>query len=150
MTKAVKKSTLKHKRPKRTRRRTRQPTKFGNNTLDTFFRRLNKNINRHNYDYHYKLELSDPAKDAMTDYMNHTFERIMNQAKLLVQSSRKKTLGTEDIRTAARLVLPDILYFSCNNFGNLSVARSRATYPPLHAFHWPTSDESSDDENDVK
>jgi len=52
------------------------------------------------------LSLSSKSMKVINSYVTDLFERIASEAAVLVRANKKRTLGSAEIQTAVRLVLP--------------------------------------------
>ena len=64
-----------------------------------FVHRSLKSINK-------EITISSKAMKVVNSFVNDIFERIATEAANLVRANKKRTLGSREIQTAVRLVLP--------------------------------------------
>ena len=50
--------------------------------------------------------ISAPALEVMNDYVNDIFNRVMDEAVILMEINKRGTLTSREIQTAVRLILP--------------------------------------------
>eukprot|EP00742_Colponemidia_sp_Colp-10_P006760 GILJ01007245.1.p2 GENE.GILJ01007245.1~~GILJ01007245.1.p2 ORF type:complete len:111 (+),score=30.97 GILJ01007245.1:59-391(+) len=65
----------------------------------TYIKRSLKQVNK-------DLSLSGKSVKVVNSYVNDLFERIAAEAAVLVRANKKRTLGSAEIQTAVRLILP--------------------------------------------
>uniref|UniRef100_G1PGU9 Core Histone H2A/H2B/H3 domain-containing protein n=1 Tax=Myotis lucifugus TaxID=59463 RepID=G1PGU9_MYOLU len=97
----------------RRRRRRRRPT------YDSFAAYFPKVLRK----VHADLSLSQRAVSVLDSLVKDVFERIGEEAKLLVRSNNRATLTSRDIQTAVRLLLPHQLGRHALSQGTRAVLR---------------------------
>eukprot|EP01027_Heterolobosea_sp_BB2_P000615 GEZU01000891.1.p1 GENE.GEZU01000891.1~~GEZU01000891.1.p1 ORF type:complete len:149 (-),score=85.64 GEZU01000891.1:135-581(-) len=55
---------------------------------------------------HHDIGMSNKAMSIMNSFINDIFERIASEASRLTRYNNSKTLGSREIQTAVRLILP--------------------------------------------
>lgn len=73
-----------------------------------------------------KLTISGKTVKIVNSFINDVFERIANEAATLVRVNKKRTLGSREIQTAVRLVLPVELAKHAMAEGTKAVAKASA------------------------
>uniref|UniRef100_A0AC34FEB2 Histone H2A/H2B/H3 domain-containing protein n=1 Tax=Panagrolaimus sp. ES5 TaxID=591445 RepID=A0AC34FEB2_9BILA len=66
----------------------------------------------------------------MNSFVNDVFERIATEAARLCQYSKKMTLSSHEIQSAARLILPGELSKHAVSEGTKAIAKFNVTKPP--------------------
>lgn len=74
-------------------------TRKGKQSWGIYIRRSLKQVNK-------DLSLSSKSMKVINSYVTDLFERIASEAAVLVRANKKRTLGSAEIQTAVRLVLP--------------------------------------------
>ena len=69
------------------------------NTFNTYIHRVLKQV-------HPKIGISKKAMSIMNSFVTDTFDKVATQAGGLVKVNKRKTLGSREVQTALRLVLP--------------------------------------------
>ncbi len=72
------------------------------------------------------LSLSGKTMKIVNSFVNDIFERIATEAAMLARVNKKKTLGSREIQTAVRLVLPAELAKHAMSEGTKAVAKASA------------------------
>lgn len=72
------------------------------------------------------LTLSSKASKIVNSFIQDIFERIAGEAANLVRVNKKRTLGSREIQTAVRLVLPAELAKHAMAEGTKAVAKASA------------------------
>lgn len=91
MAKSITKKTSKGTKATRTRKPKR--------SWSIYIQRALKQVNK-------DLSLSSKSMKVVNSYCTDLFERIAAEAAVLVRANKKKTLGSAEIQTAVRLILP--------------------------------------------
>jgi histone H2B len=73
-----------------------------------------------------KLSLSGKTVKILNSFINDIFERVATEAATLVRVNKKRTLGSREIQTAVRLVLPTELAKHAMAEGTKAVAKVSA------------------------
>mmetsp|Transcript_69144 Transcript_69144/g.80618 ORF Transcript_69144/g.80618 Transcript_69144/m.80618 type:complete len:113 (+) Transcript_69144:49-387(+) len=73
-----------------------------------------------------KLSMSSKTVKILNSFVNDMFERIATEAATLVRVNKKRTLGSREIQTAVRLVLPAELAKHAMAEGTKAVAKASA------------------------
>ncbi len=73
-----------------------------------------------------KLTISGKTVKIVNSFINDVFERIATEAATLVRVNKKRTLGSREIQTAVRLVLPVELAKHAMAEGTKAVAKASA------------------------
>ena len=73
-----------------------------------------------------KLTISGKTMKICNSFINDCFERIATEAATLVRVNKKRTLGSREIQTAVRLVLPTELAKHAMAEGTKAVAKVSA------------------------
>lgn len=73
-----------------------------------------------------KLSLSGKTVKILNSFVNDIFERVATEAATLVRVNKKRTLGSREIQTAVRLVLPTELAKHAMAEGTKAVAKVSA------------------------
>ena len=73
-----------------------------------------------------KLTISSKTVKIVNSFINDIFERIATEAATLVRVNKKRTLGSREIQTAVRLVLPTELAKHAMSEGTKAVAKVSA------------------------
>jgi histone H3/H4 len=73
-----------------------------------------------------KLTISSKTVKIVNSFINDVFERVANEAATLVRVNKKRTLGSREIQTAVRLVLPVELAKHAMAEGTKAVAKASA------------------------
>ena len=68
-------------------------------SFNTYIHRVLKQV-------HPKIGISKKAMSIMNSFVNDTFDKVATQAGSLVKVNKRKTLGSREVQTALRLVLP--------------------------------------------
>jgi histone H2B len=68
-------------------------------TWSTYVHRSLKQINK-------SITISGKSMKVMNSFVNDLFDRIATEAATLARVNKKKTLGSREVQTAVRLVLP--------------------------------------------
>ena len=63
-------------------------------------------VNRSLKSINKEIGMSGKAMKIVNSFVNDIFERIATEAANLVRANKKRTLGSREIQTAVRLVLP--------------------------------------------
>ena len=71
----------------------------GRRTWSSYVRRSLKAINK-------SLTMSSKTMKIANSFVNDIFERVATQAATLARVNKKRTLGSREVQTAVRLVLP--------------------------------------------
>ncbi len=72
------------------------------------------------------LTLSGKTMKIVNSFVNDIFERIATEAATLARVNKKRTLGSREIQTAVRLVLPVELARHAMSEGTKAVAKASA------------------------
>jgi histone H3/H4 len=72
------------------------------------------------------LTLSGKASKIVSSFIQDIFERVAGEAANLVRVNKKRTLGSREIQTAVRLVLPSELAKHAMAEGTKAVAKASA------------------------
>ena len=67
--------------------------------------------------------MSSKAMGIMNSFVNDIFERIANEASRLAKYAKKRTIGSHEIQTAVRLLLPGELAKHAISEGTKAVAK---------------------------
>ncbi len=73
-----------------------------------------------------KLTISSKAVKIVNSFIGDVFERLASEAATLVRVNKKRTLGSREIQTAVRLVLPVELAKHAMAEGTKAVAKASA------------------------
>jgi histone H3/H4 len=73
-----------------------------------------------------KLTISGKTMKIVNSFVNDIFERITTEAATLVRVNKKRTLGSREVQTAVRLVLPTELAKHAMAEGTKAVAKVSA------------------------
>lgn len=84
-----------------------------------YVRRSLKQVNK-------QLTLSGTAKKIVNSFVDDVFDRIAREAANLVRATKKRTLGSSEIQTAVRLVLPAELAKHAMAEGTKAVGKTSA------------------------
>ena len=68
-------------------------------TWSLYIQRAMKDVNK-------DVSLSGKSMKVVNSFVNDIFERVAVQASNLARASKKKTIGSSEMQTAVRLVLP--------------------------------------------
>jgi histone H3/H4 len=90
--------------------------KKGKRTWNIYAARTLKGINA-------KMSLASKTKAIINSFVNDIFERLAVQAAQLARVNKKKTLGSREMQTAVRLVLPAELAKHAMSEGTKAVAK---------------------------
>ena len=71
----------------------------GKRTFTSFVRKSLKAVNK-------ELTLSSKAAAIVNSFIAHQFDRIATEAAALARASKRSTLGSREVQTAVRLLLP--------------------------------------------
>jgi histone H2B len=112
MAKAAKKSTSTKVAKKRS-------TRKGKRTWNTYVHRSLKQVNKN-------MSLSKRTMAVLNSFVSDLFERIANEAASLARINKKRTLGSREVQTAVRLVLPTELAKHAMSEGTKAVAKVSA------------------------
>lgn len=74
-----------------------------------------------------KLTVSSKTVKIVNSFVNDIFERIAGEAATLVRVNKKRTLGSRELQTAVRLVLPTELAKHAMAEGTKAVAKVSST-----------------------
>ena len=74
-------------------------TRKGRRTWSLYIQRAMKDVNK-------DVSLSGKTMKVVNSFVNDLFERIAIQAANLARANKKRTLGSSEMQTAVRLVLP--------------------------------------------
>ena len=72
------------------------------------------------------LSMSSRTMAVMNSFVTDIFERVANEAASLARINKKKTLGSREVQTAVRLVLPAELAKHAMSEGTKAVAKASA------------------------
>ena len=72
------------------------------------------------------LSLSGKTMKIVNSFVTDVFERVATEASALARANKKKTLGSREIQTAVRLVLPVELARHAMSEGTKAVAKASA------------------------
>ena len=97
------------------KRSNRKPRRTWSVYIHRALRQVNKN-----------LSLSSKAMAIVNSFCNDVFERVAEQAAQLTRIEKRRTLGSREIQTAVRLVLPAELGKHAIAEGSKSVAKLSA------------------------
>ena len=84
-----------------------------------FIHRSMKQVNKN-------LSLSGKTMKIVNSFVSDVFERIATEASALARANKKRTLGSREIQTAVRLVLPVELARHAMSEGTKAVAKVSA------------------------
>ena len=70
-----------------------------------------------------KMSLGSRTKKIVNSFVNDLFERIATEGAKLARINKKRTLGSKEIQTAVRLVLPNELARHAMSEGTKAVAK---------------------------
>lgn len=73
-----------------------------------------------------KLTLSSKTVKIVNSFVNDVFTRIATEAATLVRVNKKRTLGSREVQTAVRLVLPAELAKHAMAEGTKAIAKAAA------------------------
>ena len=73
-----------------------------------------------------KLTISSKTMKIVNSFVNDIFERVAGEAATLVRVNKKRTLGSREIQTAVRLVLPAELAKHAMAEGTKAIAKASA------------------------
>nr|XP_012625384.1 late histone H2B.L4-like [Microcebus murinus] len=105
-------TTQKKKQPRRRARRSGR----GADSFATYFPRVLKNV-------HDGLSLSQEAVSVMDSFVHDIFERIAEEAGRLARYTKRATITSREIQTAARLILPGEIGKHAVSEGTKAMAR---------------------------
>jgi histone H2B len=111
MAKAAAKSTTK----KVAKKSNRKPKRSWSVYVHRSLRQVNKN-----------MSLSRRTMAVLNSFVSDLFERIANEAASLARINKKRTLGSREVQTAVRLVLPTELAKHAMSEGTKAVAKVSA------------------------
>jgi histone H2B len=72
------------------------------------------------------LTLSGKSMKIVNSFVNDIFERVASEAATLARVNKRKTLGSREVQTAVRLVLPAELAKHAMSEGTKAVAKASA------------------------
>ena len=72
---------------------------------------------------HPRIGISKKAMSIMNSFVNDTFDKVATQAGSLVKVNKRKTLGSREVQTALRLVLPGELAKHAVSAGTKAVTK---------------------------
>ena len=98
------------------RKTTTKVAKKGKRTWNVYASRTLKGINA-------KMSLGSRTKKIINSFVNDIFERLATEAAKLARINGKKTLGSREMQTAVRLVLPAELARHAMSEGTKAVAK---------------------------
>ena len=93
--------------------------KHSKRSWSTYIHRSLKQVNK-------SLSLSGKTMKIVNSFVNDIFERVATEASALARANKKKTLGSREIQTAVRLVLPVELARHAMSEGTKAVAKASA------------------------
>ena len=73
-----------------------------------------------------KLTISSKTMKIVNSFVNDIFERVAVEAATLVRVNKKRTLGSREVQTAVRLVLPAELAKHAMAEGTKAIAKTVA------------------------
>jgi len=73
-----------------------------------------------------ELTVSSKAMSVVNSFVTDIFERIANEAASLARINKRRTLGSREVQTAVRLVLPAELAKHAMSEGTKAVAKASA------------------------
>ena len=72
------------------------------------------------------LRISGKTVKIVNSFVNDVFDRVASEAANLVRANKKKTLGSREVQTAVRLVLPAELAKHAMAEGTKAIAKASA------------------------
>lgn len=112
MASATKKSVA----PKVSKKATKTTKRGNKRTWNVYASRTLKGINA-------KMSLGSRTKKIINSFVNDVFERLATEAAHLARVNGKKTMGSREMQTAVRLVLPAELARHAMSEGTKAVAK---------------------------
>nr|XP_012643345.2 late histone H2B.L4-like [Microcebus murinus] len=91
-------------------------SRWGEDSFATYFPRVLKNV-------HDGLSLSQEAVSVMDSFVHDIFERIAEEAGRLARYTKRATITSREIQTAARLILPGEIGKHAVSEGTKAMAR---------------------------
>ena len=101
---------------KKVAKKAQKVAKKGKRTWNVYASRTLKGINA-------KMSLGSRTKKIINSFVNDIFERLATEAAHLARVNKKKTLGSREMQTAVRLVLPAELARHAMSEGTKAVAK---------------------------
>ena len=101
---------------KKVAKKAQKVAKKGKRTWNVYASRTLKGINS-------KMSLGSRTKKIINSFVNDIFERLATEAAHLARVNKKKTLGSREMQTAVRLVLPAELARHAMSEGTKAVAK---------------------------
>ena len=115
MAKGNKKSSGKRAAKKADKKSRRKPKR----SFKVYLARAMKNVNKN-------LTVSSRSMKVFNSFVGDMFDRIATQAAALARANKKRTLGSREVQTAVRLVLPAELAKHAMVEGTKAVAKTSA------------------------
>ncbi len=91
----------------------------GKRTFKVYISRALKQVNK-------SLTVSSTAMKILNGFVNDQFDRIATQAAALARANKKSTLGSREVQTAVRLLLPAELAKHAMAEGTKAIAKIAA------------------------
>ena len=113
---AVKSLKKAAKKAEKVAKKANKTTKKGKRTWNVYASRTLKGINA-------KMSLGSRTKKIINSFVNDVFDRLATKAAQLARVNKKKTLGSREMQTAVRLVLPAELARHAMSEGTKAVAK---------------------------
>ena len=101
---------------KKTTKKVVKSTRRAKRTWNVYASRTLKGVNA-------KMTLASKTKKIVNSFVNDIFERLATEAARLARVNGKKTLGSREMQTAVRLVLPAELARHAMSEGTKAVAK---------------------------